>query len=196
MNRTSLAFLIALLVVPIATPASAGKTVIRRGPHRTTVVHRGPHRTTVVVHRHFPIRRPLPVVVVRPPRVAVRIAPAVYLPPIVWVGTVVAPPAPSLLVWEDGETLDRDDEWVDFTLSVNDRGRKLYLDVVAGRVQLSFAEVVFENGDTRVVDFNDATRGRGLYGLLDFADGRMVDHVRVVAQAKTESAQLVVRMAK
>ena len=65
-----------------------------------------------------------------------------------------------------------------------------------GRVQVDWAEVVFENGDTRVVDMKEWTRERGLYGLLDFADGRKVDHVRVVARAKSYEARVVLKMEK
>jgi hypothetical protein len=61
---------------------------------------------------------------------------------------------------------------------------------------VSFAEVVFENGETQVVDFGDSTLNTGVYQLLDFRDGRKVDHVRVVAAAGSGEAKLIVRMAK
>jgi hypothetical protein len=186
----------AAVVLQAVEPAFAGKTVIRKGPRRTTVVHKGPHRKTVVVHRHFPLRRALPAVVVRPARFALRVAPAVFVAPVVWVGTVAAVPDRSVLVWEGAETLAEDDDWTEFALDVNSRGRKLYIEIVTGRAQLNFAEVVFENGDTQVVDFNEKTKGVGLYTLLDFKDGRTVDHVRVVARAKSDSSRVVVRMAK
>jgi hypothetical protein len=172
-----------------------GKTVVHKGPRGKTIVHKGPRRT-VVVHRAFPLRRTLPVVVVRPARAAVRVAPRVFLAPFVWAPLVVVAPAPTLLVWEDGETLDEADDWTEFTLSVNDRGRKMYLQVVSGSAQLNFAEVVFENGDAQVVDFAETTHGAGHYSLLDFKDGRKVDHVRVVARSKSEKARVVLKMAK
>jgi hypothetical protein len=68
--------------------------------------------------------------------------------------------------------------------------------VAAGKVQADWAEVVFENGDTRVVDFEEKTHGPGLYSLLDFRDGRRVDHVRIVARAKSDEARVVLRMEK
>jgi hypothetical protein len=153
-------------------------------------------RTTIVVHNGFPIRRTLPSVVVVEPRVAFRVAASAFLPVVPFRAVVVATHLPaSSLVWEDSQSLDRDDGWSDFTLNVDARGRALYLEV-RGRVQLSFAEVVFDNGETQVVDLADATLKNGVYLLLDFKDGRKVDHVRLVAAAKSKDAKVIVRMAK
>src|SRR5262245_25371995 len=157
---------------------------------RVRVVHHGP-RTTVVVHRGFPLVRPLPHVYVRAPRVAVRVVPRVFLPPVVF-GAVVVPvrPAPRAIVWRETEALDRADDWTEFTMNVDRRGSKLLLDVTGGAAQISFAEVVFENGETQVVDFNDRVHRQGLYSLLDFRDGRKVDHVRIVAKADSPSTDI------
>jgi hypothetical protein len=84
---------------------------------------------------------------------------------------------------------------VDVALEVNDRGRELFLEMI-GRAQLDWAEVVFGNGQARVVDFRERTHKPGLYSLLDFRDGRMVRYVRLVARAQSPEARLVVRMAK
>ena len=157
---------------------------------RVRVVHRGP-RATVVVRTGFPIRRALPHVYVRAPRVAFRVAPRVFLPPVVF-GAVVVPvrPVASGIVWRETESLNRDDDWTEFTMNVDRRGSKLLLDVERGAAQISFAEVVFENGETQVVDFNDRVHRQGLYSLLDFRDGRKVDHVRVVAKADSPSTDI------
>jgi len=64
------------------------------------------------------------------------------------------------------------------------------------RVLVDWAEVVFENGDTRAVDFDEKTLKPGLYSLLDFRDGRKVDHVRMVARAKSYEARVVLKMEK
>lgn len=188
MKRTILAALLVLMSLDVvAAPAQAAR--------KRVVVHHGRHRTTVVVHRGFPIHRRLPVVHVRPARVATRVfvTPVVFLAPVVWRPLVVALPAPSALVWEDAETLAEDDDWTEFHLDVDHRGHKLYLQI-DGRAQIEFAEVVFENGDTQVVDFGSKTHGSGLYSLLDFADGRKVDHVRMVARARSDSARIVLRL--
>ena len=151
----------------------------------------------VVVHRGWPIRRPLRVVYVHPSHVTYRVAPAVYLAPVFWTGTVVrVAPRRDVLVWQDAETLNRDESWTEFTLNADTRGTRLWLEVVGGKVQFDWAEVTFQNGDTRVVDMKEWTRGPGLYELLDFRDGRMVDHVRVVARAKSEEARVALKMEK
>lgn len=196
MKRLLLLAVFVAFGIQIAEPAFAGRTVVRKGPRRTAVVHKGPHRTTVVVHRNFPLRRVWPAAVVRAPRVAVRVHPRVYLAPVVWTAAIVALPPREVLVWEDGETLHEDDEWVDFTLNADSRGTQLFAEIVKGKAQINFAEVVFENGDTQVVDFNEETRGPGIYSVLDFKDGRKVDHVRVVARARSDEARIVLRMAK
>ena len=111
MKRTAAAAVLAAAIAVMgltATAALAGRTVVRKGPHRTTGVHKGPAgrtvvhkgpRRTVVVHRAFPLRRALPVVVVRPARFTVRVFPRVFLAPIVWAPVIVAAPAPAVLVW-------------------------------------------------------------------------------------------------
>ena len=189
MKRLVLLCLLALMGLQTVEPAfAARRVVVRRGPHR---------RTTVVVHRGWPLRRPLRAVVIRPVRVAYRVAPAVFLPMVVWTGVVVASrPAPDVLVWEDGEILAKDEDWTEFTLNCDSRGTHLWLYVAEGKAQFDWAEVVFENGDARVVDMKEWTRGAGLYALLDFKDGRKVDHVRVVARAKSDEARVVLRMEK
>ena len=184
MQRGRLVFLTAALLVV----ASLGEARVR-----VRVVHRGP-RTRVVVHRGFPLRRTLPLAVVVTPRVAIRVAPVRYLSPLVWAPVIVTMPAHAALAWEDSEDLSRDDGWLDFTLTADARGRKLFLDVSGGSVRLNFAEVVFENGDAQVVDFAENVRPPGLYSLLDFADGRKVDHVRLVAQAQSDSAKIALRL--
>jgi hypothetical protein len=193
MKRLMTVFLLAVLSLQTAAPAfAARRVVVRRGP--------GPrHRTVVVVHRGWPLRRPARLVVVRPARVAVRVAPVTYLPVVFWSGVVVTGatvPSADIMVWEDNQVLSRDEGWTEFTLNADSRGTDLWLEVSSGKVQFDWAEVVFENGDTRVVDMKEWTRGPGLYHLLDFRDGRMVDHVRVVARAKTDDAKVVLKMEK
>lgn len=173
---------IALLIVMVsASLAEAARVRVTKGP-------RG--RTHVTVTRGFPIRRTLPTVVVRPGPV-VRVAPRLYLAPLVFTAVVVAslPPA-NARVWTSSESLDRDEGWTDFTMNVDRRGTQLLLEIDRGAAQLSFAEVVFDNGDAQVVDFNDSVHARGLYTLLDFRDGRKVDHVRVIAKADTNAADI------
>ncbi|HYN63178.1 MAG TPA: hypothetical protein VES36_01125, partial [Candidatus Limnocylindrales bacterium] len=102
----------------------------------------------------------------------------------------------DIMVWEDGETISKDEDWAEFSLNADSRGTALWLQVADGRAQFDWAEVVFENGDTRVVDMKGWTRGEGYYPLLDFKDGRKVDHVRMVARARSDEARIVLKMEK
>ena len=146
MRRFLVVSLIALSAVLLTAEAGAG---------RGRVVERRAHaRTRVVVHAGFPIRRALPVVVVRrrPVVVTERI---VYARPVLWLPLFVSLPPRERLAWEDGETLQKYEGWTEVALDVNDRGDKLYLELT-GRTQLDWAEVVFGNGQAEVVDFSAA----------------------------------------
>jgi hypothetical protein len=181
------AFAMALLTALIVLPADAARVVTR-----TRVTRHGVTRTHVTVRPGFPIRRTLPTVVVRP--ATIRVAPRVYLAPVVFTAAVVASIPSSPQNWRGTETIEREDGWTDFTVDVNRRGGKMMLEIGPGAAQISFAEVVFENGETQVVDFNDHVHARGTYQLLDFANGRKVDHVRVVAKADTSSTGITLHL--
>ena len=191
MKRMFAFALLMVLGLQMVEPAlAARRVVVRRGAR---------HRSVVVVHRGWPLRRPARVVVVRPARVVVRVTPAHYLAPVIFAGVVIAAasaPAHDLLVWEDAEAIQKDDDWTEFTLNADSRGTRLWLEVKSGKVQFDWAEAVFENGDATVVDFNEKTHAEGLYSLLDFRDGRKVDHVRVVARAKSDEARVALKMEK
>jgi hypothetical protein len=174
-----------LFLVIAATAAEAARVrVTKKGP-------RG-RRTTVTVRTGFPIKRNLPHVVVRPAPV-VRVTPRAYLATVAF-GAVVVATLPSHREWHGSEALEREDGWTDFTMNVDARGTKLFLQIDRGAAQVSFAEVVFENGDVQVVDFNDRTHRTGAYELLDFRDGRKVDHVRVVARASTRETEITLHL--
>lgn len=161
---------------------------------RVRVIHRrGVTRVRVTTSAGFPIRRALPEVIVRPGPV-IRVVPRVYLAPVAFTAVAVATvPPPAHRLWTSAETLTRDDGWTDFTLNVDRRGERLLLDIDHGTAQVSFAEIVFENGETQVVDFNDRAQARGAYELLD-VHGRAVDHVRVVARADTDESVIRVHL--
>lgn len=181
MKRLLVAILLALTLGPVAPSAEAA---------RVKVVHHG-HRTRVVIHRGFPIRRSLPRVYIRPPQIAIRITPHHFLPAVVFRGGVVTTlPAGEPRAWQEEETLTREDDWTEFTMNVDARGSRLLLDISGGPAQLSFAEVVFENGEAQVVDFNDRAQKLGIYSLLDFRDGRKVDHIRLVAKASDDETTI------
>ena len=183
MKRMLSIALLSTLVLTTAAEAARVK-VVRKGP-------RG--RTSVTVRTGFPIRRTLPTVVVRPAPI-VRVAPRVYLAPVAF-AAVVAATLPANQSWRGSEELEREDGWTDFTMNVDRRGTALYLQIDRGAAQVSFAEVVFENGDAQVVDFADGVHDRGVYQLLNFKDGRKVDHVRVIAKASTKETEITLHLA-
>lgn len=173
--------LFAISLIVLAFSADAARVV------RTTRTRNGRVvRTRVTVRPGFPIRRTLPNVVVRPAPV-VRVTPRVYLGTVAFTAAVVATlPDVDRRTWSGGERIDDNDGWTDFTMNVDKRGERLLLEVEEGPAQISFAEVVFDNGEAQVVDFTDRVQTRGVYSLLDFRDGRKVDHVRIIAKAQRE----------
>ena len=98
------------------------------------------------------------------------------------------------LTWADSQTLYRDEGWAEFTLDCTASGERLWLEVRGGRARIDWAEVVFDDGEVQVVDFQERSLGPGVYELLGFRGYRRVDHVRMVAEATTRDVQLVLRM--
>ena len=151
--------------------------MLYKATHTTKVT-----RTTLVVHEGFPIRRTWPTVVVRSPARPIAVsAPSHYLPATRFASDIYRP-AVRATSWQDADTIWPEYGWVETTLNVDAYGRRLFLSI-GGQAQVAFAEVVFENGEARVVDFGDRNVRSGRYHLMDFPDGRRVDHVRVVARA-------------
>ena len=151
-------------------------------------------RVNIRLGAGHPLPRPSRVVVVRPTRVLA--APRlVYAPAVVWRRATVVLPARERLIWQDTDTIHRREDWVDTHLAVNQRGDRILLQI-QGRVQVDFAEVHFESGQVRVVDFHEETLASGIYPVLDFADGRKVDSVRVIARSLTPRSQLTAILAK
>lgn len=178
------------------------------GPRPPVIAPRAP----VVVHPGRKLHRPPRAVIVRPPKGIVRphVEPRVFLPPVVFGGAVVGYRherryrydddrgrrgySRERLVWQDSETLYREDEWTEFTFDCNTRGSKIWFEVLEGRVKADWAEVVFENGEVQVVEFPEDSLGRGIYELLDFRQSRRVDSVRMVAQTPNRVARLTLWM--
>ena len=174
---------------------------VSAGQRRRVVVAHPVHRPIVrgrlVLHPLHPIRRVLPAaVVVRPARHPVVVgAPLVFLPALAWTPTVVTLPARERLVWQDSETIERDEGWVDTNFGIDGWGNALLLDI-SGKATLNFAEVTFANGNVQVVDFNEQTHSSGIYKLLDFANGRHVKTVRILAKPESDDAKLLVYLSK
>jgi hypothetical protein len=192
--------ILAVFVVCIASGAlfsanalavQRGRVVVRR-PVRRPVVH-----TRLVVHPRHPIRRVLPTaVVVRPAHRPVVVgAPLVYLPALAWTPTAVSMPQHERLVWQDSETIEQSEGWVDANFGIDSSGNALFLNI-DGSAGLNFAEVVFANGNVQTVDFNERKHESGTYKLLDFVDGRHVKTVRILAKSETENTKLSVYLSR
>ncbi len=194
--------LVLVTLLPAESMAGQKRRVVVR-PNRVvvrptrTVVRRPVVRTRLVVRNGYPIRRVLPsTVVVRPARRVVTVtAPLVFLPRVVWSPRTVVMPATDLVVWQDNETIAGDEGWVDTNFGIDDSGNALFLDL-SGRTALNFAEVTFANGNVQVVDFDALTHGPGFYKFLDFADGRHVKTVRVLAKSEADETKLAVYLSK
>jgi hypothetical protein len=192
--------LIMLIVAMAALAPSASSAGQRRKvvvhPKRAVVRHPAKH-TKLVVRTGHPVKRTLPAtVVVRHARKTVAIgAPLVYLPAVAWTRAAVSLPSSERLVWQDSEEIDRDEGWVDANFGVDGSGNALFLQIT-GDAELNFAEVAFANGNVQVLDFNERTHGDGTYKLLDFADGRHVKTVRILARSKSEDTRLTVYLSR
>src|SRR6266516_439485 len=194
-----IAYLFGFAVVMIALPPAdlfAGQR--RRVVVRRPVVVRHPvAHTTLVVNPGHPIRRALPdTVVVRPAHTTVVVgAPLVFLPALMWTARTASLPSGDRLVWQDSEEIRRDEGWVDTNFGIDSSGNALFLDI-NGKAKLNFAEVTFANGNVQVVDFNERTRGSGIYNLLDFADGRRVMTVRILVRSESDDTKLAVYLSR
>jgi hypothetical protein len=98
-------------------------------------------------------------------------------------------------VWEDSEVIEREEDWVDTNFGIDNSGDALMLDI-SGKAKLNFAEVTFANGNVQLVDFNEQSNNSGLYKLLDFADGRHVKTVRILAKSESDKSKLTVYLSK
>lgn len=168
---------IALILTSTLLQAGIGVRIVVRPGHP---IHRAYNRT----------------VIVRPPRrVIVTRAPIAFLPVVPFAATTISLPPRNRLVFEDSETIQRREGWVDSNFGVDSRGDALLL-AIEGQARLDFAEVTFDNGQVQVVDFNERMERSGTFRLLDFADGRRVDNVRIVAKAESRQARLTVYLRK
>lgn len=190
MKRSTAILVLAVCGAHMLTVPAEAKRVARPGQ---------PRRTVVVVSPGWPLQRSLRAAVLHPARMSVQATSTTFLAPLMFFGaTIAAASAPSRdeIVWEDGETLSKNEEWTVFTLGCDTNGRQLWLQIPSGRMQFDWAEVVFDNGDAQVVDFAEKTFGPGMYSLFDAVRGRKVDHVRVLARAKSDEAKVMLQMQK
>jgi hypothetical protein len=178
-SRRSFAAGVAALFVPASAWAQRRRVVVR------------PRRARVVVRPGYPVRRAINrSVIVRPARKVVLVgAPIVFLPVIAFAATVAVLPPRERLIWQDTDTIERDEDWVESNFGVDERGDPLYIEI-DGRADLDTADITFENGEVQVIDFNERTYGNGIHRLFDFPGRRNVKTVRLVARSKSEHTTL------
>jgi hypothetical protein len=193
-NPAAIVFAVALFVLLAAMGSMAQRrraVVVRPARHPIATRHALAVRTGHPIHRLLPRE-----VVVRPARRAVVVrAPLRYLPALTWRAAFVTLPPRERIVWQDTETITRDEEWVDTNYGVDGNGNALFLHL-DGTAQLNFAEVTYENGNVQVVDFNEQGHGTGTYKLLDLGAGEHVMTVRVLAKSESDDAKLAVYLSK
>ncbi len=145
-------------------------------------------RNRVIVRPGHPIARAVNrSVVIRPARRVVTVgAPLIFLPAIAFTAAAVAislPPRENL-IWQDTESIERDEDWVESNFGVDQSGKALYLQI-DGRTDLDFADITFANGQVQVVDFNERTYSDGLHRILEFPVRREVKTLRLIAKSKS-----------
>jgi len=152
----------------------------------------------------WPIRRPWRPVILHRRYDYERVEVRLFLPPVFFGGIMIDDRRGygygyggyqrDRLTWSDSVYFYADEGWAEFVLDCNAWGERLWIEVREGRARFEWAEVVFNNGESQVVDFSGRSLGPGLYPLLDFRGGRRVDHVRMVAQAATRAVEIILRM--
>ncbi|MFN2576629.1 MAG: hypothetical protein ABR607_02955 [Pyrinomonadaceae bacterium] len=194
-NRALSGFAVALFVLLAATGSMAQR---RRAVVVRPVRHPVAARHALVVRGGHPIHRLLPrEVVMHPTRRPVLVkAPLRFLPALTWRAAFVALPPRERIVWQDTETIARDEEWVDTNYGVDGNGKALFLHI-DGNTQLNFAEVTYENGNVQVVDFNEESHGTGTYKILDLGGSEQhVMTIRILAKSESQDAKLAVYLSK
>ena len=183
-RRTGAVLLAVSLVLALAVPALA-----KSGPKakKASVTRTVGNRQTLIIHEGFPIQRTWPTVIVRSSRQdQTYVRPVRYDAPIYF--TPVTNAAPLQVSWRNTERILPQDGWVESRLFVDSPGRRLFL-LIDGRMQLSFAEIIFNDGTARAIDFRDNGVRSGRYLLADFGSLRPVAQVRLVGRARGGEAR-------
>jgi hypothetical protein len=110
-----------------------------------------------------------------------------------WPGPVVAAPWPGDVTWQDSQRLDDPMMWAETDFDVNGSGENLVL-AVDGDVALDWAQIVFSDGETEVVDFRNSRTSTGSYGLWNWGENRQVDHIRVMARPVVPGSSVGVQL--
>lgn len=154
-----------------------------------------PRRVIVRLAPGHPIGREMPSVVFRRPGVVPRISPTHFELLPAWKPVAAERACIADAAWRDGESLLRLEGWTETLFDVDQRGRRLFLEVTRGRVTLEFADVVFVEGGCLVVDCARTSAAPGLYEFADLDGRHWVDHVRLIARADSPAARVTLMLA-
>lgn len=119
----------------------------------------------------------------------------VLVAPVLWVlgalGVPVQDPAPL----PNSLTIARDEGGRRLEFPLRDEGLGVYLEV-KGRVQFEAAQIRLADGSVRTIPLGHAVRGSGLYELAGFGCTTGVDAVVLSARARSDEAQVGVRLGR
>lgn len=96
-------------------------------------------------------------------------------------------------IWHRGETLRKDNDWVESTYSVEKEGRRLIL-AVQGRVEVQSAQVELADGQVRPLQLRRQPYGDGEYLLLDFGTPQLVQSITVTGRTPLSKSAYSVQL--
>ncbi|HEY9665074.1 MAG TPA: hypothetical protein V6C65_42075 [Allocoleopsis sp.] len=96
-------------------------------------------------------------------------------------------------IWHRGETLRKDDDWVESTYSVGKEGRRLIL-AVQGRVEVQSAQVELADGQVRPLQVRRQPYGDGEYLLLDLGTPQLIQSITVSGRTPLSKAAYSVQL--
>jgi hypothetical protein len=160
-------------------------------PHAAEPVSKGTAHSAVEVKSASPIHRTPKQVAHRHSSVHSWVEPVSYLPVTVWAGVALPRLGPINQVWEQEQIVDPVDGWSELIYQVPSGGSSLLLSFNFP-MQFDFAEIVYQDGLVQTVDLAGPSRTPAAYTLADIDPTRVVDHVRIIAQATDSVAYLQV----
>lgn len=96
-------------------------------------------------------------------------------------------------VWQRGETLRQDDDWVESAFSVEEEGARLIL-AVQGSIEVQSAQVQFVDGQVQSLQVRNQPYGNGEYLLLDFGKMQNVQSVNLVGRTSLSKSAYSVQL--
>ncbi len=175
-----------LTFATLAAPAFAeGST------HAAEPVSKGAAHPPVEVKSASPIHRTPKQVTHRHSGLHSWVEPTTFLPVTVWSAVMLPRTGPLNRLWEQEQIVDPVDGWSELIYQVPQGGSSLVMNFNFP-IQFDFAEIVYQDGLVQTVDLAGPSRAPGAYTLADLDPTRLVDHVRIIAEATDSVAYLQV----